>query len=175
MHCPTCRQYSVLPPTAIDMSSLQSAFHIDHLLEIKDALEKLKEPKEVKCDKCNTPRIAISYCRDCGHFICEICCTVHNDWDAFAKHEVVAIEQLEDKVKQLDTLKKVTFYCSQNKGKELELYCETCEELICHNCTVSKQCQPQHQYNLITDTFEKHKADITSFLQPVNQQLLAYV
>ena len=174
LHCPTCRQYTVLPPTAVDVSSLQSAFHIHHLLEIKDALEKLKEPKEVKCDKCNTPRLAISYCRDCGHFICEICCTVHNDWDAFAKHEVVAIEQLEDKVKQLDTLKKVTLYCSQHKGKELELYCETCEELICHNCTISKHCRPEHQYNLITDTFEKHKADIASFLQPVNQQLLAY-
>ena len=55
----------------------------------------------------------------------------------FANHEVVAIEQLEQKMKQLDAVK-VTLYCSLHQGKELELYCETCEELICHNCTISQ-------------------------------------
>ena len=172
--CPNCRQSTILPPTATDVSSLQSTFHIHHLLEIQDALQKLKQPNKVNCDRCKTPRLATSYCRDCGQFICHICSTVHNDWDTFAKHEVVALEQLESKVKELDALKKVTLYCSLHQGKELELYCETCEELICHNCTVSKHCQPEHKYDLVTDTFEKHKSDITTSLQPVDQQLDTY-
>ena len=174
LRCPNCRQSTILPPTATDVSSLQSAFHIHHLLEIQDALEKLKQPNKVKCDRCKTPRLATSYCRDCGQFICHICSTVHNDWDTFAKHEVVALEQLESKVTELDALKKVTLYCSLHQGKELELYCETCEELICHNCTVSKHCRPEHKYDLVTDTFEKHKSDITTSLQPVDRQLDAY-
>ena len=174
LRCPNCRQSTILPPTATDVSSLQSAFHIHHLLEIQDALQKLKQPNKVKCDRCKTPRLATSYCRDCGQFICHICSTVHNDWDTFAKHEVVDLEQLESKVKELDALKKVTLYCSLHQGKELELYCETCGELICHNCTVSKHCRPEHKYDLVTDTFEKHKADITTSLQPVDQQLDAY-
>ena len=174
LRCPKYRQSTILPPTATDVSSLQSAFHIHHLLEIQDALQKLKQPNKVNCDRCKTPRLATSYCRDCGQFICHICSTVHNDWDTFAKHEVVALEQLESKVKELDALKKVTLYCSLHQGKELELYCETCEELICHNCTVSKHCQPEHKYDLVTDTFEKHKTDITTSLQSVDQQLDAY-
>ena len=174
LRCPNCQQSTILPPTATDVSSLQSAFYIHHLLEIQDTLEKLKQPKKVKCDRCKTPRLATSYCYDCGHFICHICSTVHNDWDTFAKHEVVALEQLESKVKELDALKKVTLYCSLHQGKELELYCETCEELICHNCTVSKHCRPEHKYDLVTDTFDKHKTDITTSLQPVDQQLDAY-
>ena len=174
LRCPNCRQSTILPPTATDVSSLQSAFHIHHLLEIQDALEKLKEPKKVKCDRCKTPRLATSYCRDCGHFICHICSTVHNDWDTFAKHEVIALEQLESKVKELDALNKVTLYCCLHQGKELELYCETCEELICHNCTVSKHCRPEHKYDLVTDTFEKHKANLTTSLQPVDEQLDVY-
>ena len=125
----------------------------------------------MKCDTCNTPRPATSYCRDCGQFICDICSTVHKDWDAFAKHEVVALSQLESKVKQLDALKKVTLYCSLHKGKELEIYCETCGELICHNCTVSKHCRPQHKYDLVADTFERHKFDITASLDPVDKQM----
>ena len=94
---------------------------------------------------------------------------MHSDWDDFSEHEVVALEQLESKMKQLDSLKKVTFYCSLHKGKELELYCETCEELICHNCIVKKH--KVHQYDLIDDTFEKHKAEIIASLDPVENQL----
>jgi tripartite motif-containing protein 2/3/tripartite motif-containing protein 71 len=82
---------------------------------------------------------------------------------------VVALEQLESKVKELDSLKKVVLYCSLHKGKELELYCETCEELICHNCTVKKH--KDHQYDLVDDTFEKHKAEIVASLGPVENQL----
>ena len=170
LSCPTCRQSTVLPQ-ATGVSGLQSAFHVHHLLEIKDALEKVKEPQKVKCDKCKTPKPATSYCRDCGEFICATCTTVHREWDAFAKHEVVAMEQFESKVKQLDALKKVTLYCPLHQGKELEIYCETCEELICHNCIVSKHCRPEHKYVLVSDTFEKHKAEITTSLDKVEEKL----
>ena len=170
LSCPTCRQSTVLPQ-ATGVSGLQSAFHVHHLLEIKHALEKVKEPQKVKCDKCKTPKPATSYCRDCGEFICATCTTVHREWDAFAKHEVVAMEQFESKVKQLDALKKVTLYCSLHQGKELEIYCETCEELICHNCIVSKHCRPEHKYVLVGDTFEKHKAEITTSLDKVEEKL----
>ena len=168
LSCPTCRQSTVLPQ-ATGVSGLQSAFHVHHLLEIKDALEKVKQPQKVKCDKCKTPRPATSYCRDCGEFICATCTTVHSEWDAFAKHEVVPMEQFESKVKQLDALKKVTLYCPLHQGKELELYCETCEELICLLCTVNKHCRPEHKYDLVSDTFQKHKAEITTSLEPINK------
>ena len=171
LRCPTCRQSTLLPPMATDVSSLQSAFYIHHLLDIQGVLEKVKEPRRVKCDRCNKDRTATNYCRDCGNFICAFCTTVHSDWDAFAKHEVVALEQFESKVKQLDALKKVTLYCSLHQGKELELYCETCEELICHNCTVNKHCRPEHKYDLVSDTFERHKAEITAAIEPVEEYL----
>ena len=168
LRCPTCRQSTVLSQ-ATGVSGLQSAFHVHHLLEIKDALEKVKEPQKVKCDKCKPPQPATSYCRDCGRFICITCTTVHGQWDDFVKHEVVAMEQFESKVKQLDALKKVTLYCPLHQGKELEIYCETCEELICHNCIVKKH--RDHHYDLVSDTFEKHKAEITTSLDKVEEKL----
>ena len=170
LRCPTCRQSTLLPP-ATSVSDLQPAFHIHHLFEIQDALEKVKEPQKVLCTKCNKNRSATSYCRDCGKYICSLCTTIHSDWDDFAGHEVVALEQLESKMKELDTLKKVTFYCSLHKGKELEIYCETCEELICHNCTVTKHCRPEHKYSLVDDTFEQHKTDIATSLEPIEKQI----
>ena len=87
----------------------------------------------------------------------------------FAKHEVVPLDQFEKKVKQLDSLKKVPLYCSLHEGKELELYCETCEELICLLCTIKKH--KDHQYDLASDAFEQQKAEITASLEPVEMQL----
>ena len=102
--CPTCRQSTLLPPDS-GVSGLQPAFYIHHLMEIQSALEKVKEPKEVLCGKClKAPQTATSYCRDCGEFICAMCTTIHSQWGDFTEHEVVAIEQLEQKVKQLDAL-----------------------------------------------------------------------
>ena len=171
VRCPTCRQSTLLPQKTTDVSGLQSAFHIQHLLEIQNTLEKLKEPNKVKCEKCNKDRSATSYCRDCGKFICDACVTVHGDWDEYVGHEIVTLEQLESKAKQVNALKKVTLFCSLHQGKELDLYCETCEELICLLCTVKKH--KEHQYDLVGDTFEMHKAEITASLEPVTKQLSA--
>ena len=169
VRCPTCRRATLLPP-ATTVADLQSAFHIHHLFEIQDAFEKVKEPQKVLCGMCkNVSRIATSYCRDCGEFICATCADVHAHWEMFTKHEVVGIDEFEKKVKQLDALKKVTLYCSLHQGKELELYCESCEELICHNCTVRKH--KNHQYDLVSDIFEEQKAKITTSLEPVEMQL----
>ncbi len=41
LHCPTCRQATPIPPSGV--SGLQSAFHINHLLEIQESLKKSKD------------------------------------------------------------------------------------------------------------------------------------
>ena len=169
VRCPTCRRATLLPP-ATTVADLQSAFHIHHLFEIQDAFEKAKEPQKVQCGLClKDMRTATSYCRDCGEFICAACVDTHAQWGTLAKHEVIGLDQFKVKVKQLDALKKVTLYCSLHQGKVLELYCESCEELICHNCIVKKH--KDHQYDLVSDIFEEQKAKITASLEPVEMQL----
>ena len=94
---------------------------------------------------------------------------MHSEWEEFSKHKVVSMEQIQSNVKQLVPPKKVTLYCSLHEGMKLDLYCETCGELICLHCTVKKH--KDHQYDLVGDTFEKHKAEITASLDPVAEQL----
>ena len=65
--------------------------------------------------------------------------------------------------------KKDILYCPQHHNRELELYCETCKELICVQCTIQQH--KDHEYNLIGEVFEKHKQEIMSFLNPAEQQL----
>ena len=96
---------------------------------------------------------------------------MHSEWKELSKHEVVSMEQIQSNVKQLVPPKKVTLYCSQHEGMKLDLYCETCGELICLHCTVNKHCRPEHKYDLVGDTFARHKAEITTSLEPVEKQL----
>ena len=169
LRCPTCRRSTLLPPAA-DVSGLQSAFHIHHLFELQDALEKMKEPQKVQCEKCKkVSRPATSFCRNCGQFICAMCCEIHASWDDFSAHEVMSMDQLKGDVTKHVPPIKVTHFCSKHKDQELRLYCETCEELICHDCTI--RLHQGHQYDLISDTFEGHKADITASLEPVEKQI----
>ena len=162
--CPTCRQSTILPPDT-DVSSLQSAFHVNHLFEIQEALEKLKDPCKLQCEKCSKrTRTVQSFCRDCGQFLCERCFETHSEWKEFSQHEVVSVEEIESNVKQLVPPKKVVLHCPHHQSKELELYCETCEELICLHCTVKKH--KDHHYYLVVDTFETHKAEMTAAVEP---------
>ena len=134
---PTCRQPTLLPQDT-GVAGLPPAFHIETLFEIQEAFERIKESQNIQCEKCTkSSRIATSFCRDCGKFICELCCDIHAQWKELSKHEVVNIKQLQ--VKELSHTqrpKSHTLYCSQHEGKELEFYCETCDELICLLCTV---------------------------------------
>ena len=94
---------------------------------------------------------------------------MHSEWEEMSKHEVISMEKIQSNIKLLVPPKKVTLHCSQHEGMKLKLYCETCGELICFHCTVKKH--KNHQYDLVGDTFERHKAEITASLKPVEEQL----
>ena len=82
---------------------------------------------------------------------------------AFQTNQLLEILDKHMKVKQ-DIL-----YCQQHQNQEqLVLYCETCKELICVQCTIQQH--NGHKYNLIGEVFEKHKQEIMSSLNPAEQQ-----
>ncbi len=68
-------------------------------------------------------------------------------------------------------LKKTTHYCSEHAGKELELFCETCSELICYKCAVRGGKHHDHDYDSLDKAFDKYKGEITSSLKPMDKQL----
>ena len=169
LRCPSCRRSTLLPPSSI--SGLQPAFHVYHLFEIRDALVKVTKvngPQKTKCEKCSE-NDATKFCRDCGQFICRTCSKIHQTWAELSTHEVISLDRLEGDVTRLVPPTKKVTYCSKHPTKESDLYCETCEELVCRDCIV--RFHRDHQYDLITDAYPKHKTVITDHLQPVKQQL----
>ena len=120
--CPTCRQATPVPDTGV--SGLQSAFHINHLLEI---VEEHKKEKDT----------AIAETTEAG----------------------VAQQQQSS-------------HCSEHVDEELKLYCETCSEVICYKCISTKWGRHHsHDYESISEAFEKFKEEISPFLEPMGNQL----
>ena len=61
--------------------------------------------------------------------------------------------------------------CSEHSGKELELYCETCGELICLKCATKAGKHHDHDYADLNEAFKLCKREITKLLEPVENQL----
>ena len=55
-------------------------------------------------------------------------------------------------------------------NEPIKVYCETCQELICRHCTVSKRHQ-NHHYNLITESYPKHHQEIEADLTKVKTKV----
>uniref|UniRef100_A0A1X7TVR9 RING-type domain-containing protein n=1 Tax=Amphimedon queenslandica TaxID=400682 RepID=A0A1X7TVR9_AMPQE len=53
----------------------------------------------------------------------------------------------------------------RDHGKPLELFCETCNTVICVTCQVRNH--KHHEYNLITDSYTKHCQKLRECLSPV--------
>ena len=164
--CPNCRGTTRLPQDGV--SQLQSAFYIHHLFEVRDILQKVSASDKTTCDKCGEGE-AKAYCRDCGGFVCELCLTMHKKWKEYTGHEISSLEDIEKEVAALVPPKKVVMTCPTHPSKKLKLFCETCNELICRNCTV--KAHRDHQYDLVNDCFQKHKDAILKSLQPTKRNL----
>ncbi len=79
-----------------------------------------------------------------------------------------------DKGKREDYVKRKKrdhLYCAQHKGKEMELFCETCSELACLKCAVKGGKHHSHNYTFLGDDCEKYKSEISATIEPAHQRV----
>ena len=165
--CPTCR--SPCPNPDKGLASLPPSFVINNLIEVYGLMKKVLGDQQVSCDNCDKTN-AVCYCKQCSKFLCPDCHHHHKNWRAFSNHQTLSLEEVASTAYQLPQAKpEATDNCTDH-NKPLEIFCETCEELICQLCTVRKHAG--HSYDVVIDTYKKHCDTITkSSLQPLNQQV----
>ena len=64
-------------------------------------------------------------------------------------------------------------YCTLHSKKESELYCVTCEELICAHCALKDGQHHTHDYKLLDEATEAIKKEVELSLNPVEALLAA--
>ena len=87
---------------------------------------------------------------NCNLYLCEECSTIHKKHKISRHHKLATLAELkEGGAKQLERKR----YCSDHEGEELKLYCRTCQEVICRDCTIVTH--KQHDYTFIKDVREE--------------------
>ena len=159
--CPTCRHHTQLPkPTGA--AGYPGAFHINNLKEVYNLMIKVSGHQQVTCDICTTTN-ATGYCKEC---LCEKCIEIHKKFPTNTNHMVTSIDEVATSASKLLPVKQET-NCP-NHNKPLEIFCETCEDLICQHCTVC--IHRNHDYDLVSDYYPKHSQKLKTSLKPVSDK-----
>ena len=104
-----------------------------HSFAKRRAIHRTREEEGTFCyAEHESPQLAVAFCSDCPGPLCEECQSVHQTAAFLKKHKVVPLEEVLKKG-SVDLGKSPL--CSIHK-KELELYCQDCEEVICMACPV---------------------------------------
>ena len=165
--CPTCCHRTQLPqPTGA--ADFPTAFQINNLKEIHNLMTKVSGHQEVTCDNCTTTN-ATGYCKECAKFLCPKCIDVHKIWAPIADHMITSLDEVATSASKL-LPKKQEIKCSTH-NEPLRIFCETCEELICHDCTV--RIHRDHDYDLISDCYAKHCQKLETSLKSVRDKVTA--
>ena len=165
--CPTCRHRTQLPLTT-GAADFPTAFQINNLKEIYNLMTKVSGHQQAPCDNCTTTN-ATGYCKECAKFLCLKCIDVHKNWAPFADHKITSLDEVVISASKF-LPEKQEIKCSKHK-KPLEIFCGTCEELICQHCTV--RIHRDHDYDLVSDYYSKHCQKLKTSLKLVNGKVTA--
>ena len=165
--CPTCRHCTQLPQP-IGVADFPAAFLINNLKEVYNLMTKVSGHQQVSCDNC-TAINATGYCKECAKFLCQECIDSHQKFTAVIDHKITSLDEVITSASKL-VPEKLRKKCS-NHNKPLEIFCRTCEELICHDCIV--HIHRDHDYDLVSDCYPKYCQNLETSLKSVSEQVTA--
>uniref|UniRef100_A0A1X7UI38 B box-type domain-containing protein n=1 Tax=Amphimedon queenslandica TaxID=400682 RepID=A0A1X7UI38_AMPQE len=173
LSCPTCRHCTELPEEGA--GAFPVAFHINSLKEIYSLMKKVADPEQVTCDNCITAN-STGYCKDCSKFLCTKCDGIHKQWGPTSNHQLTSLDEMtaSDVFSTSQLLapakQEATLTCSvPGHDEPLKYYCDTCDESICRDCIIVTH--KDHKYNLIANSFTKHKEALEKSLNPVKEKI----
>ena len=149
-----------------EMFSLSLKDLSDHPFALRKALSNQYRKEGVFCqEEHEEERSAVSFCSTCDAFICQDCVDLHKISKFFKKHEMKPLQGVFEQGGKKEDL----FKCSKH-SKNCELYCHTCEEMICHICS-SIEPHRSHKVSYIDDKLgESNKTTLTQCLSSVRTQ-----
>ena len=170
LSCPTCRHCTELPEEGA--GAFPVAFTLNNLKEIYSLIKKVADPQQVTCDNCTTAN-ATGYCKDCSKFLCTKCDGVHKQWGPTSNHKLTSLDEVTASVSSTSQLlapakQEATLTCSTH-NKKMKLYCETCDSVICRDCTV--RTHKDHEYDLVSASYTKHCQELEGSLNPVKGKI----
>ena len=144
-------------------------------------LDIFEDPKRLPCEHV--------FCRQCLHSLAlrsisgSISCpecrrnipVPNHDVSIFSTpHQINRLKETYEKNLGTDHAAPQPVTCKIHNSQTLELYCETCEKLVCRDCVISSCTKKNHEYGYIDDMVEKYRTVLGRELKPIkalHQQL----
>ncbi|XP_072048294.1 uncharacterized protein [Amphiura filiformis] len=159
--CPvlSCKKTTLMPSDGVD--GLPGNVFVASLIENSPT-----RSKKVPCVCCEEKdNVVIAKCLDCNGFLCQECIDMHKK-PFLRSHQVINLEDIKTgkvDLKRLSGKKKPT--CSKHEGQPMWFFCETCQILICRDCTVVNHRNPEHKYVELESVVSGHKEKLEQLVK----------
>lgn len=121
------------------------------------------------CDSCETEGEKVTMrCNDCQLFLCEFCTTAHRRISATKTHILQPVEHLKGQISKGNHLTCPSF-CSVHSSERLCNYCQTCNETICRECSVTRH--KEHELRKADEAAKTLKVNMVNLVEQVKGKL----
>ena len=165
--CPECRKTSAIPSGGI--KQLPNNFFINRIVDEVALKEKVTGEEDVRCDLCLREDPAVVLCFDCGVFLCSHCHEYHKYSREYQGHSMSQLKELRKEKKDINVRPKAKPLLCQEHDMELNFYCGTCEQLVCHYCTTTDH--SGHEHNIVKKMANKNRMELDDIIKPVEEMI----
>ena len=150
-------------PAPPDISFLPSNFFAKNLLATL-LLVSESDSEKIACENCDSGEYPETRCRLCTRYLCQFCTQSHRRSRDTKTHTLDTLDEL----RESDTpVIAETICCEKHEGEIIKLYCKTCEETICRDCTIVEH--RQHDYVFARDVSQEKKDKLLILVEEVKQ------
>ena len=164
--CPECRKTSAIPSGGI--KQLPNNFFINRIVDEVALKEKVTGEEDVRCDLCVREDPAVVLCFDCAVFLCSHCHEYHKYSREYQGHSMSQLKELRKEKKDINVRPKAKPLLCQEHDMELNFYCGTCEQLVCHYCTTTDH--NGHEHNTVKKMADKNRMELDD-IKPVEEMI----
>lgn len=161
--CPICSFPSELGSEGID------ALPINFLIMKNPSfvLEEKKTP--LQCGNCEDNAEATGQCNNCREFLCDKCTAAHRRVRVTREHHIISLNELTTEEEDNNNLCNPDS-CAEHKCEDLTYFCQTCDKLICRECTIVSHPKPTHAFEPLKEASEKQRQEVTKLLDTVKMR-----
>ena len=165
--CPECRETSTTPPGGV--KDLPNNFFINNLIDEVTLKRKVEGEEKATCDMCVEEGLAVVLCPECVMFLCDHCNEFHKRGKEYRNHSTIPLNELQSKKKEVNLRPKAKEMSCQDHNLDLNFFCETCDQLVCHYCTTNEH--NGHVHNSVKKMANKHRKELEKIMEPVEKMI----
>ena len=166
--CPEC-QAQVNIPKGNRFDNLPTGFLQNSLLSLL-AVRQIGDGSQISCGSCRKTSAEISYCFDCGRFLCLDCVNAHELLRnvAFEGHKVTPVKQFQPA--DYEALLKRQSFCSQqyHEREVTRFFCLECQICVCQVCIVTDH--KNHNVDPLEKAADGEKANIMAGAELIKEK-----